>query len=180
MTNDPLTISPRKRSLMPTGDLRRKLRAHGHPLRAIVRVGKSGVTPGLLAQVAQALFDHELIKVKIEAECPVDRFAVGDELAAQPGTQVVQIVGRAVLVYKRHPQKPRFEGSAARPLGPEERAAAALAKVAKAENARRPSKRPSTRSAQRPSKGRPKERASKEKGSKSPRRSTSSSGRRRG
>jgi RNA-binding protein len=159
---------------MPTGDLRRKLRAHGHPLRAIVRVGKSGVTKGLLAQVAQALFDHELIKVKIESECPVDRFAVGDELSAQPGTQVVQIVGRTVTVYKRHPQKPRFEGSASRPLGPEERAAAALAKAAKAENARRPGK------PGRPSKRRPKERPSKDKGSKSPRRATSSSGRRRG
>jgi RNA-binding protein len=173
--------SPRKRSLMPTGDLRRKLRAHGHPLRAIVRVGKSGVTPGLLAQVAQALLDHELIKVKIEAECPVDRFAVGDELAAQPGTQVVQIVGRTVLVYKRHPQKPRFEGAASRPPSPEERAAAAKAKAAKAENARRPGKpgRPGLPS-KRPSKGRPKGRSSKASHSKSPRRATSSSGRRRG
>jgi RNA-binding protein len=188
------TTSPRKRSLMPTGDLRRKLRAHGHPLHAIVRVGKSGVTAGLLAQVAQALFDHELIKVKIEAECPVDRFAVGDELAAQPGTQVVQIVGRTVLVYKRHPQKPRFEGVASRPLTAQERETAAKAKAAKAENARRPGKpgkpggpstRPSKRSSkgrpqERPSKGRPQGRSSKAKAthSKSPRRSTSSSGRR--
>lgn len=178
MTNDPLTPSPRKRSLMPTGDLRRKLRAHGHPLRPIVRVGKGGVTKGLLAQVAQALLNHELVKVKLEAECPVDRFAVGDELAAQPGTQVVQIVGRTVLVYKRHPQKPRFEGSAARPLGPEELAAAALAKAAKAENARRPGK-PGLPS-KRPSKGRPKERPSQEKGPRSPRRATSSSRGRRG
>jgi RNA-binding protein len=178
MTNDPLTLSTRKRSLMPTGDLRRKLRAHGHPLRAIVHVGKSGVTKGLLAQVAQALFDHELVKVKIESECPMDRFAVGDELAGQPGTQVVQIVGRTVLVYKRHPQKPRFEGAASRPLSPDERAAAALAKAAKAENARRPgkpgipSKRPSTRSAQRTK--------TSSKASRSTRGSTSSLGRRRG
>ncbi|MDB4981329.1 MAG: hypothetical protein JWM82_2081 [Myxococcales bacterium] len=171
---------------MPTGDLRRKLRAHGHPLHAIVRVGKSGITPGLLAQVAQALFDHELIKVKIEAECPVDRFAVGDELAGQPGTQVVQIVGRTVLVYKRHPQKPRFEGVASRPLTAEEREAAAKAKAAKAENARRPGKpggpstKPSKKPSSRPSKGRPQGRLSKAKAthSKSPRRSTSSSGRR--
>jgi RNA-binding protein len=99
---------------MPTGDLRRALRAHGHPLRPLVHVGKSGVTRGVLAQVAQTLFDHELIKVRIAAECPVDRFAVADELGAQPGTQVVQLLGRIVLVYKRHPQKPRFEGKATR------------------------------------------------------------------
>lgn len=95
---------------MPTGALRRKLRGHGHALKPLVQIGKSGVTKGVLAQVAQALFDHELVKVRIGTECPVDRFAVADELAKQPGTQVVQILGLTVLTYKRHPKKPRFEG----------------------------------------------------------------------
>jgi RNA-binding protein len=108
------STSSRKRALMPTGELRRKLRGHGHGLKPLVQVGKGGVTPGVLAQVAQALFDHELVKVRVGTECPVDRFAVADQLAAQPGTEVVQILGRVVLVYKRHPEKPRFEGKAAR------------------------------------------------------------------
>jgi RNA-binding protein len=106
--------SPRKRALMPSGDLRRRLRAHGHALKPVVQIGKGGVTKGVLAQVAQALYDHELVKVRIGTECPVDRFAVADELGEQPGTNVVQILGRIVLVYKRHPEKPRFEGKAAR------------------------------------------------------------------
>jgi RNA-binding protein len=110
---------------MPTGDLRRKLRAHGHALKPLVQVGKGGVTPGVLAQVAQALFDHELVKVRVATECPVDRFEVADALGEQPGTNVVQILGRVVLVYKRHPEKPRFEGKAARAR--EEQAAAAKA-----------------------------------------------------
>ena len=97
---------------MPSGDLRRRLRGHGHALDALVQIGKGGVTSGVLAQIAQALLDHELVKVRIGTECPVDRFAVADEIAAQPGTQVVQILGRTVLTYKRHPQKPRFEGKA--------------------------------------------------------------------
>jgi RNA-binding protein len=103
---------------MPTGALRRALRGHGHALRPVVHVGKGGVTSGVLAQVAQALFDHELVKVRIAAECPTDRFTVADELAHRPGTQVVQILGRTVLVYKRHPEKPRFEGAAARVRAP--------------------------------------------------------------
>jgi RNA-binding protein len=99
---------------MPTSPLRRALRGHGHALRPLVQVGKAGLTRGLLAQLAQLLFDHELVKVRIASECPVDRFAVADELGAQPGTSVVQILGRVVLVYKRHPEKPRFEGKASR------------------------------------------------------------------
>jgi RNA-binding protein len=103
---------------MPTGELRRRLRAHGHALKPLVQVGKGGVTAGVLAQVAQALFDHELVKVRVGTECPVDRFEVADELGAQPGTQVVQILGRVVLVYKRHPKKPRFEGPKSRDPAP--------------------------------------------------------------
>jgi RNA-binding protein len=99
--------------LMPTGDLRRKLRAHGHAMSPIVQVGKSGVTDGLVKQVTQALADHELIKVKVGGECPLDRFQVADRLDEEPGVDVVQIVGRVVLLYKRHPQKPRYEGKRA-------------------------------------------------------------------
>jgi RNA-binding protein len=105
--------SPKKRSLMPSGDLRRKLRGHGHALSALVHIGKAGVNRGVLAQLTQTLFDHELVKVKIESECPVDRFEVAERLAGEPGVNVVQILGRTILLYKRHPQTPRFEGKRA-------------------------------------------------------------------
>jgi RNA-binding protein len=106
--------SPKKRSLMPSSELRRKLRAHGHALSPLVQVGKAGVTDGLINQVTQALFDHELVKVKVASESPEDRFAVAERLAAEPGVNVVQIVGHVVLVYKRHPKTPRFEGKRAK------------------------------------------------------------------
>jgi RNA-binding protein len=105
--------SPKKRSLMPSGELRRALRGHGHRLSAIVQIGKAGVTPAVVKQVQQALADHELIKVRVDADSPDDRFAVADELAALPGVNVVQIVGRAILIYKRHPREPKYEGAAA-------------------------------------------------------------------
>ena len=112
MSTVPAT-SPKKRSLMPSGELRRKLRAHGHALSPLVQVGKAGVTNGLVKQMEQALFDHELVKVKVGGESPDDRFAVAERLAAAPGVNVVQILGRVVLVYKRHPKTPRYEGKRA-------------------------------------------------------------------
>jgi RNA-binding protein len=95
---------------MPSGQLRRSLRGHGHALSPLVRVGKSGVTAAVIKQVEQALADHELIKIKIAGECPDDRFEVADQLAGQPGVNVVQVLGRVVLLYKRHPHAPRYEG----------------------------------------------------------------------
>ena len=96
---------------MLSGKQRRKLRALGHHLEVVVQVGQHGVTPGVLAAVEQALFDHELIKVKIGSECPEDRFEVAERLAGEPGVNVVQILGRVVILYKRHPQEPAFEKS---------------------------------------------------------------------
>jgi RNA-binding protein len=106
---------------MPATDLRRALRGHGHALSPIVQVGKAGVTTAVIKQVMQALEDHELIKVKIGGESPADRHEVADRLDDQPGVDVVQIVGRVLLLYKRHPREPRYEGKRAK-TGTEARA----------------------------------------------------------
>jgi RNA-binding protein len=73
-------------------------------------VGKHGVTGALRKELQQAAFAHELVKVKIASECPLDRFEVALRLGAEPGVRIVQILGRVILVYKRHPQEPKFEG----------------------------------------------------------------------
>jgi len=104
--------SPKKRSLMPSSKLRRSLRAHGHALSPLVHVGKAGVSPGVIKQIEQTLADHELVKLKVDTDSPHDRLAVAERLATLAGVNVVQIVGHAVLIYKRHPRQPRFEGAA--------------------------------------------------------------------
>ena len=98
--------SPKKRALMPSTKLRRALRGHGHHLSPIVQIGKGGASPGVLKQVEQALADHELVKARVDADSPEDRFAVADALGALPGVNVVQVLGGAILIYKRHPKTP--------------------------------------------------------------------------
>jgi RNA-binding protein len=110
----PAPTSPKKKSLMPSTPLRRRLRAHGHALQAIVQIGKNGTTEAVVQQVTQALLDHELVKIKTGTECPESRFEVAEKLAAGPGVNVVQILGRTILLYKRHPKTPKFEGKATR------------------------------------------------------------------
>jgi RNA-binding protein len=95
---------------MPSGPLRKRLRGHGHGLPVLLQIGKAGITPRLVLQLTQILFDHELVKVKLGAESPVDRFAAADRLAEAPGVNIVQILGKTILLYKRHPQTPKYEG----------------------------------------------------------------------
>lgn len=91
-----------------TGKQRRQLRALGHHLDAVVIVGQSGVTEGVIAAVAQALHDHELIKVKIN-EGPEDRHEAAEKLAEGTGAEVAQLLGRTVLLFKKREEDSEFE-----------------------------------------------------------------------
>ncbi len=94
---------------MPSTKLRRALRAAGHHLSPVVQVGKDGVSDAVLGQLDAQLTAHELVKVKIGTESPEDRFEAAERLGEAAGAQIAQILGRTVLVYRKHPEKPRFE-----------------------------------------------------------------------
>ena len=90
------------------GKQRRKLRALGHHLQPVVIVGQEGVTPGVVGAVTQALEDHELIKVKIN-EGPEDRHEAAEKLAAETQSEVAQVLGRTLLLFKKREEDSEFE-----------------------------------------------------------------------
>lgn len=96
-----------------TGKQRRYLRALGHGLAAVVQMGKEGITPALVDAVNQALDDHELIKIRILqgalVENKTERKAAAEELARQTESQVAQVLGHVVLLYRHHREDPRIE-----------------------------------------------------------------------
>ncbi len=91
---------------MLTGKQRRHLRALAHPLHAIVQVGKSGLDDGLVAAVDRALADHELVKVKVGEHAGVSKDALANELAEKTLSEVAQIIGNIVLLYRADPDEP--------------------------------------------------------------------------
>jgi RNA-binding protein len=91
-----------------TPKARRQLRALGHHLRPVVLVGKDGVSDGLLGAVTTALADHELVKIKLGENAEGERHALCDALAAGTASEVVGVLGRTALLYKRHPKQPKL------------------------------------------------------------------------
>ncbi len=91
-----------------TGKQRRALRAKGHHMEPIVIVGQSGVTEGVLSAVSQALQDHELIKVKIN-EGPEDRHEAAGKMAEGTRSELVQLLGRTALLFKKREEDSEFE-----------------------------------------------------------------------
>ncbi len=89
-----------------TGKQRRHLRALGHELRPLVQIGKGGIDEGLIKAVEQALVDHELVKIKLGEHADVDRHEAAVELAAKTRSEVAQVLGHTLLLYRPDPEKP--------------------------------------------------------------------------
>lgn len=92
-----------------SGKQRRHLRALGHHLDPVVQVGKEGVSEGVIAAVAQALSTHELVKVRVLETCGEGRSAVAASLARACDAAVAGVIGRTLLLYRAHPERPRIE-----------------------------------------------------------------------
>jgi RNA-binding protein len=108
------------------GFQRRHLRALAHPLQPLVQIGQSGVTDAVVEAAAQALSDHELIKVRMRE--PEDKHSMAAELARRLGAHLVGLVGHTVILYRANPEKPviqlptrRSGGKSARGRGAGER-----------------------------------------------------------
>jgi RNA-binding protein len=93
---------------MLTGKQRRYLRGLGHELKPVVQVGKEGIAEGVVKAVDQALADHELIKIKLGDGNDLDRHDAADQLAAATKSEVAQVLGNTVLLFRAHPDDPQI------------------------------------------------------------------------
>lgn len=79
----------------------RFLRGLGHHLQPIVMIGKEEVSDKVKQATDEALETHELIKVKLQEGCIIDRKDVAEQLAASTGSQVAQVLGKTILLYRQ-------------------------------------------------------------------------------
>lgn len=92
-----------------TGKQSRHLRALAHDLKPIVQAGKHGWSDGLRAEIDAALLAHELIKVRMTGEVPLDAETLAGHIQEGTGGVVVQILGSTLTVYRRHPNAPKIQ-----------------------------------------------------------------------
>jgi RNA-binding protein len=83
-----------------TSKQRAHLRALAHALAPVVQIGRQGTTEAVVAQVDEALVAHELIKVRLGRECPDSPEEAGLALERATGAEIVQVIGRTLVVYR--------------------------------------------------------------------------------
>ncbi|WP_315452550.1 YhbY family RNA-binding protein [uncultured Selenomonas sp.] len=87
----------------------RKLRSLGMTEEAIVMIGKEGVTPTVVASAREAIKKRELIKVRVLQNAPDEPEDAITILAERADANLVQVIGRNGLLFRRNFDKPRIE-----------------------------------------------------------------------
>ena len=83
---------------------RKRLRQIGHALNPVVMLGDKGLTDTVVEELNRALNDHELIKVQFRITEREDRRALIDELSRVGRCELVQVIGKMALLYRRNPK----------------------------------------------------------------------------
>lgn len=87
----------------------RKLRSLGMTEEAVVMIGKEGVSPTVVASAREAIKKRELIKVRVLQNAPEEPADAITMLAERADANLVQVIGRNGLLFKRNFDKPRIE-----------------------------------------------------------------------
>lgn len=88
------------------GDQRRQLRGLAHGLKPVVQVGHLGATEQVAKQLDVALYDHELVKVRVLNNYEGDMESVAIGLTESTQSACVQQIGRILLFYRANPDEP--------------------------------------------------------------------------
>ena len=82
------------------GKQKRFLRSQAHHLQPIFQIGKGGINSAMMVQIEEALDKPELIKVTLLQNTDEIPEEVAGILEETVRCQVVQIIGRVLVLYK--------------------------------------------------------------------------------
>ncbi|NRR75242.1 ribosome assembly RNA-binding protein YhbY [Tetragenococcus halophilus] len=89
------------------------LKSQAHHLQPIFQIGKGGLNDQLIVQIGEALEKRELIKVSLLQNTDEEASEVASILEEKLDCQVVQIIGRVLVIFKISNQEKNQKISAA-------------------------------------------------------------------
>ena len=92
-----------------SGKQRRYLRGQGNSIKPTVYIGKDGISDALLNSLGEAFNNRELVKVRIEKSCELERKEAGRQLAQAATAHMVQVLGNTLLLYRPDLDKPEIK-----------------------------------------------------------------------
>lgn len=77
-------------------------------LKPLFQVGKDALSDNFIRMIDNALRARELIKIKVLKTAPEDIEEIAFDLAMNTESEVVQRIGRTIVLYRHNPQQPKI------------------------------------------------------------------------
>ncbi len=91
-----------------TSKQRAYLRGLANEIDPVVSIGKGGVTPESVNAVYEAFHTRELIKLSVQKNCTDDPYEIADRIADRTHSQVIQVIGRKIVLYRPDKKNPKI------------------------------------------------------------------------
>lgn len=75
----------------------------------VFQIGKSGLTPEVTEAVRESFNTRELVKIGVLKNCFEDAAQMAQMLAERTGSQVVQVIGKKIVLYKENRDNKKIE-----------------------------------------------------------------------
>ncbi len=92
-----------------TSKQRAYLKSLAMKIDPIFNIGKGSLSPELIAGVRDALEARELVKISVLQNCMDDPRQLAEVLAERTRSQVVQVIGKKIILYKESKNHKRIE-----------------------------------------------------------------------
>ncbi len=78
-------------------------------LQPIFQIGKASLTPEVTEAISESFNKKELIKIAVLKNCFDEPKEIAQILAERTHSQVVQVIGKKIVLYKPDKDKPKIE-----------------------------------------------------------------------
>lgn len=94
---------------MLTGKQRSYLKSIANTLNPLIQVGKGGIGDGVLSQIDKSLEDHELVKITVLKNSPVEAKEIVEEILGATNAEFVQQIGNKLTIYRESKENKKIE-----------------------------------------------------------------------
>ena len=77
-------------------------------LEPVFHIGKLSVTPENIEAISEVFNTHELIKIAVLKNCIDDPKEIANVVAERTHAQVVQVIGKKIILYKPFKENPKI------------------------------------------------------------------------
>lgn len=92
-----------------TSKQRSYLKGLASNITPIFQIGKSSLTPEMIEAFHDALEKRELIKISVLKNCADDPNELAGIIAERTNSQVVMVIGKKIVLYRRAKKNPKIE-----------------------------------------------------------------------